>query len=102
MVWNLEDMKTIPEKYNCELLSHNITPEQLMNPELPTDTYFIEYDTDDGPMMDLCRSSKMANIFDMYYDKVGNNIRKIDFAYGRKNPKLWGYTAPQQKKRKAR
>lgn len=102
MSWSPEEMNKLPEKYNCELLSHNITQEQLMNPELPTDTYFIQYDTEEGTIMDLCRSSKMANIFDMYYDKVGNNIRKIDFAYGRKNPKLWGYSAPQPKKRKAR
>lgn len=98
MIWTSEEM----EMYNCEMLSHNVSKEQVMNPELPTDTYFIEYNTDDGPVIDLCRSTKMANIFDMYYDKIGNNIRKIDFAYGRKNPKLWGYNPPVKKERKAR
>jgi hypothetical protein len=88
--------------FNCEILSNNITRHELINPELPTDTYYIEYDTEDGIVIDLCRSSKMANVFDLYYDKVKNNIRKIDFAYGKKNPKLWGYNSPTDKKRRAR
>lgn len=102
MIWTSEEMTTIPENYNCEMLSHNVNQEQLMNVNLPTDTYYIEYNTEEGVIIDLCRSAKMSNIFDMYYDKFGNNIRKIDFAYGRKNPKMWGYTPPVEKKRKAR
>ena len=38
---------------------------------------------------------------DLYYDKFGAGvIQKIDWGYGRTNPKLWGYQAPQKKKRK--
>ena len=36
----------------------------------------------------------------MYWDKFGSNLKSIDFGNGRINPKLWGYKAPESKKRK--
>lgn len=100
MIWSEEEKKTLPVQYNCELLFHNVSKEQIENPDLPSDAYIVEYITEKGEHVDLCRSSKMANIFDLYYDKIGNNIRKIDFGYGRVNPKLWGYPSPEKKRRK--
>jgi len=49
---------------------------------------------------DLCRSSKMSNVFDLYYDRFGSGLKQIEMGYGRKNPKLWGYSAPEKKKRR--
>jgi hypothetical protein len=100
MMWTEEEKKSVPSQYNCELLFHNANDEQLKNPELPSDAYIVEYNTDSGSFIDLCRSSKMSNIFDLYYDKVGNNIRRIDFGYGRMNPRLWGLPVVEKKRRK--
>lgn len=101
MIWSEDERKTLPKQYNCELLFHNAEESQIMSLDLPSDAYIVEYTTDKGEFKDLCRSSKMSNIFDLYYDKIGtNNIRKIDFGYGRVNPKLWGYAAPEKKRRK--
>jgi len=37
----------------------------------------------------------------MYYDKYGpGSVQKIDFGYGRMNPKLWGNQKTEKKKRK--
>jgi len=36
----------------------------------------------------------------MYWDKIRSNLNKIDWGYGRINPKLWGYQVPKSKKRK--
>jgi hypothetical protein len=37
----------------------------------------------------------------MYYDTYGpGTLKKIDFGYGRVNPKLWGYRQPEKKKRR--
>ena len=42
-----------------------------------------------------------TRIFDMYYDKYGPGaVQKIDFGYGRTNPKLWGYKQPDKKKKR--
>ena len=36
----------------------------------------------------------------MYYDKYGpGSVQKIDFGYGRTNPKVWGYKQPEKKKK---
>jgi hypothetical protein len=100
MIWSEDEKKTLPIQYNCELLFHNAEEAQIKSLSLPSDAYIVEYTTEKGDHVDLCRSSKMSNIFDLYYDKIGNNIRKIDFGYGRVNPKLWGYSAPEKKRRK--
>jgi hypothetical protein len=50
--------------------------------------------------IDLVRGSRVK-IFDMYYDKYGpGSVKKIDFGYGRTNPKLWGIKQPEKRKRK--
>jgi hypothetical protein len=37
----------------------------------------------------------------MYYDKYGpGTVKKIDFGYGRTNPRVWGYKPKEAKKRK--
>jgi hypothetical protein len=36
----------------------------------------------------------------MYWDKFRENLKSIEFGYGRINPKLWGYKTPEKKKRK--
>lgn len=99
MTWTEEEKLNIPRQYNCQILSHKVTDDQIKDPELPSDAYVVHVEGDDGTFYDLCRSSKMANVFDLYYDKFGNNIRKIDFAYGRQNPRLWGMPQPTQQKR---
>jgi hypothetical protein len=98
MTWTDDEKLNIPRQYNCQLLYHNVTEDQIKNPELPSDAYVVQVVGEEESFYDLCRSSKMSNVFDLYYDKFGNNIRKIDFAYGRQNPRLWGYEAPQQKR----
>jgi hypothetical protein len=49
----------------------------------------------------VTRAAKRVDLFDMYYDKYGPGaIQKIDFGYGRVNPKLWGYKQPEKKKKR--
>jgi hypothetical protein len=37
----------------------------------------------------------------MYYDKFGpGSVQKIEFGYGRVSPRIWGYKAPEGKKKK--
>lgn len=100
MGWTDEEKSALPKKYNCVLLIHNATNDQVKNPEFPSDAYIINYTLNGKRITDLCRSAKMVNIFDMYYDKFGNVINSINFGYGRINPKLWGYPAPDKKRRK--
>jgi len=99
--WTTEDKKNLIGNYGCELLVEDATYDQIHDKSFPNDTYQVKYKVNDRTQIDLCRASKRSDIFDLYYDKFGKGaLVKIDWAYGRVNPKLWGYKQPDKKKRK--
>jgi hypothetical protein len=57
--------------------------------ELPSDAHIVEYSDNDGNHIDICRSSKMVTVFDLYYDRFGNHIYKIEHSNGKINPRNW-------------
>jgi hypothetical protein len=95
-----EENTTNPATYGCEILLEKTTLKQVKDPSFPSDAKLIWYEVNEEIHMDLCRG-RNVKIFDMYYDKYGPGaVKKIDFGYGRTSPKLWGYKAPEAKKRK--
>jgi len=95
-----EEKNILPFKYGCEILLERTTLEKAKDTSFPNDAYLIWYTIDETQYIDLTRGTRVR-IFDMYYDKYGpSSIQKIDFGYGRCNPKLWGYKQPEKKKRK--
>ena len=98
--WTPEEKKDIPPRYGCEILVENGTVSQIKDPSFPNDAYIVWYTVNENSYMDLCRGTRVK-IFDMYYDKFGpGSVQKIDFGYGRVSPKVWGYRAPEKKRRK--
>ena len=90
-----------PSNYSCEILLEKTSIDQAKDSSLPNDAYLIWYKIEGETFIDLCRGSKRVDIFDFYYDKYGPGaVQKIDFGYGRTNPKLWGYKAKESKKKK--
>jgi hypothetical protein len=91
----------LPHEYGCQILFENATMHQAKDKTLPSDAYLIWYKVDEKVFMDVTRCKKRVDLFDFYYDKFGpGSVQKIDFGYGRVNPKLWGYKQPEKKKRK--
>lgn len=101
MAENRNSLKQIlPHEYGCEILLEKTTLGKVNDPSFPSDAYLIWYIDNDNECIDLVRGTRVR-IFDMYYDKYGpNSVKKIDWGYGRVNPKLWGYKQPEKKKRK--
>jgi hypothetical protein len=98
--WTKEEKESLPPRYGCQILVEKGTIDQVKDSSWPNDAYLIWYQIGEEVHMDLCRGTR-SRIFDLYYDKFGPGvIQKIDFGYGRTNPKLWGYKAPEKKKRK--
>ena len=98
---NTQTNSFLPHEYGCEILFEKATMNLAKDPSLPNDAYLIWYDVDGKTFMDVTRCRKRVDLFDFYYDKYGpGSVRKIDFGYGRVNPKLWGYKAPEKKKKR--
>lgn len=95
-----EEKIVAASSYGCEVLMQDTTIDRAKDSSLPNDAYLIWYNTDGTERIDLVRGTKVS-IFDMYYDKYGPGVvKKIDFGYGRTNPKLWGYKQPDKKKKR--
>ena len=95
-----EDRSVLPSNYGCEILLEKTTVERAKDTSFPNDAYLIWYIVEDKEHIDLVRGTR-TRIFDMYYDKYGPGVvQKIDFGYGRTNPKLWGYKQPDKKKKR--
>ena len=94
-----EERTLLPSSYGCDILLENTTVEKAKDPSFPNDAYLVWYVDEDTTCIDLTRGTRVR-IFDMYYDKYGpGSVQKIDFGYGRTNPKLWGYKQPDKKKK---
>jgi len=98
--WTQEEKTNLAKRYGCEILLVNSTPAEIKDPSFPSDAYIVEYVVNGELRKDLCRGKKVS-IFDLYYDKFGkDSIQKIDFGYGRVNPRLWGQDKQTDKKKR--
>jgi hypothetical protein len=95
-----EERTVLPSTYGCEIILEKTTLAKAKDTSFPNDAYLVWYTLNGEKCVDLVRGTRVR-IFDMYYDRFGPGvIQKIDFGYGRTNPKLWGIKQPEKKKRK--
>ena len=99
---NKKEEKSISSnEYGCEILLEKTTIEKSKDPSFPNDAYLIWYVVNKEQYIDLTRCGKKSSLFDMYYDTYGpGTVQKIDFGYGRVNPRLWGYQKTEKRKKK--
>ena len=96
-----EELKFNPADYWCEIILEKTTQEKALDRNLPTDAFNVSYVVDGKEHLDVTRSEKMMNVFDMYYDRYGKDaVQKIDYGAGSVRPNLWGVKPPEKKKRR--
>ena len=96
-----EESKFKPSDYWCDIILEKTTQEKAFDRSLPTDAFNVFYIVDGKEHLDVTRSEKMVNVFDMYYDKYGKGaVQKITYGHGTIIPNLWGVKAPEKKKRR--
>ena len=89
------------DQYSCQIVLEKTTVEKAEDRNLPTDAFNVKYTVEGKDHLDVTRSEKMANVFDMYYDRYGQgSVKKIDYGHGTVNPNQWGYKAPVKKVKK--
>ena len=87
--------------YSCDIILEKTTKEKANDKHLPTDAFNVTYIVDGKEHLDVTRSEKMANVFDMYYDRYGKGvIQRIDYGHGTIRPNLWGVKPVEKKKRR--
>ena len=90
-----------PSVYSCEIIHEKTTLEKANDRKLPSDAFNVTYVVEGETRLDITRSAKMANVFDMYYDRYGKgSVQKIDYGHGTVNPHQWGYKAPEKKRKR--
>ena len=96
-----EEVKINPSDYSCEILQERTTQEKSIDRKLPTDAFNVTYVVEGETFLDVTRSSKMVNVFDMYFDRYGKGaVQKIDFGHGTINPSQYGYKPPEKKRKR--
>ena len=96
-----EKSKINPSDYSCEILLEKTTRDKADDRKLPSDAFNVTYVVEGETRLDVTRSGKMVNVFDLYYDKYGKGaVQKIDYGHGTVNPHQWGYKQPEKKKRR--
>ena len=96
-----EESKFKPSDYWCDIILEKTTQEKAIDRSLPTDAFNVFYIVDGKEHIDVTRSEKMANVFDMYYDRYGKDcVQKIDYGHGTIKPSQYGYKSPEKKKRR--
>ena len=89
--------------YSCEIIFEKTTKEKADDKHLPTDAFNVFYTVEGTEHLDVTRSEKMANVFDMYFDRYGKDVvQKIEYGHGTIRPNLWGIKATPPKKGKKR
>ena len=98
-----EEVKINPADYWCDIILEKTTWEKARDRSLPTDAFNVTYMVEGTEHLDVTRSEKMANVFDLYYDRYGKGvIQKIEYGCGTIRPNLWGVKATPPKKGKKR
>ena len=90
-------------QYSCQIVLEKTTLEKAQDKQLPSDAFNVIYVVDGKEHLDVTRSEKMANVFDMYYDKYGpGSVKSINYGHGTIRPNLWNVKPPERKKGKRR
>jgi hypothetical protein len=85
---------------SLKILHENCNPELANDRSLPYTTYLVTYEIDGAIAYDLVMTEKRVDIFDHYWDKYREGLKKFKQTEGRRNPKLWDINPPQKKKGK--
>ena len=98
-IWTTEERSNLQTLYGCDIVVENGSLEDVSVKNVPTDSYIVKYMYEDKVHYDLTRGTK-TNLFDMYWYKFKSGLKNIDYGNGTIKPNLWGYKAPQQKKKR--
>ena len=83
------------DKIKIQVVEQEIVPDTFDDKDLPTDIHIVTYTYEGKEYFDVVRAYTMVDIFDAYFDKLGDKgqVTRIRNGYGRIKPKLYGKIA---------
>ena len=97
-----DENKLDPAAYSCQVLLENTTLEKANDKSLPNDGFLVWYNVEGNELLDVTRSGKQSNVFDLYYDRYGKDLKRIEWGFGTINPSQWGHQQPEKKRGRKR
>ena len=85
-----------------KILYENCQPKDASDKTLPYTAYLVEYIKDGKPHYDVSLGDKQAEVFDYYWDKYKQDLKKIDSTGGLINPNRWDISMLRKPERKTR
>ena len=85
-----------------KILYENCQPKDALDKTLPYTSYLVEYIKDGKPHYDVSLGDKQAEVFDYYWDKYKQDLKKIDSTGGLVNPNRWDTSMLKKPERKTR
>ena len=85
-----------------KILYENCQPKDALDKTLPYTAYLVEYIKDGKPHYDVSLGDKQAEVFDYYWDKYKQDLKKIDSTGGLVNPNRWDTSMLKKPERKTR
>ena len=85
-----------------KILYENCQPKDALDKTLPYTSYLVEYLKDGKPHYDVSLGDKQAEVFDYYWDKYKQDLKKIDNTGGLVNPNRWDTSMLKKPERKTR
>lgn len=98
MNFNPEQITAI-EGYGLRILSQACPFGESKDKSLPNNTYVITCQRGEDTWHDIVMGNR-SDIFDAYYDLLGNVVKRIEWTAGRVNPRLWQDPRDPKKKSK--
>jgi hypothetical protein len=83
-----------------KIIHEDCDPSLAEDKSLPTSSFLVEYVIGKDIHYDIVMAAKQVEIFDYYWDKYREDLLTFNQTQGRISPKLWGYKAPEGKKKK--
>jgi hypothetical protein len=75
--------------YGCKVIHTGCSKAAAEDKTLPNNAYLLTLVKGEETWHDIVMGMQ-ADIFDAYYDMFGHVMKKMDYAKGTRNPKLWG------------
>jgi len=98
MVLTGEDIAAI-KTYGVTVIITNCDRSAAKDKSLPNGSYLMTCEYDGEQWYDIVMGSR-SSIFDSYYDRFGNVIKRMEWTSGNVSPKMWGYTPKEEKKKR--